>query len=72
MSELLGILEKTAVPTELAAASKQLQDWASSNLPLFLKELSKGGLITNIGYISWKILGNPRKFWEILRNPSKS
>ena len=42
MSDLLGILEKTANPTELQAASKQLVDAAQSNLPLFLKELSKG------------------------------
>lgn len=42
MSELVGILEKTAVPQELQNAQKYLENAARTNLPLFLKELSKG------------------------------
>jgi len=42
MSELVGILEKTAVPQELQNAQKYLENAAQTNLPLFLKELSKG------------------------------
>ena len=44
MSELVGILEKTAVPQELQNAQKYLENAAQTNLPLFLKELSKGKL----------------------------
>lgn len=41
MSELLGVLEKTQNPAELANASKFLEEAARGNLPLFLKELAK-------------------------------
>ena len=44
MSELVGVLEKTAVPQELQNAQKYLENAAQTNLPLFLKELSKGKL----------------------------
>ena len=44
MSELVGVLEKTAVPQELQNAQKYLENAAQTNLPLFLKELSKGNL----------------------------
>ena len=57
MSDLLGILEKTANPTELQVASKQLEDAAQSNLPLFLKELSKGKMSIIIAMINKSFSG---------------
>lgn len=74
MSELVGILEKTAVPQELQNAQKYLENAAQTNLPLFLKELSKGKSLDVI-YEEWTelkllfyIINFGRKVLELILN----